>query len=138
MTGFLSRISNSPTEANYGGSSRWEGTSFTATAGTNTTHDYTIASTRKLFSGTFHVGPTGAYGDTISFAVVDVLGIVAPPGTVLSEYVTDMGVVANERRTLQSGQVADLEAGMVLRTTYFSTGASDVDLLLDWQFFIPG
>lgn len=138
MSGFVNRISNSPTEANYGGSSRWEGTSFTATAGATTSHDYNIASDRKLFSGTFHVGPTAAYGDIISFSVVDVLGLVAPPGTVLSQYVTDMGVVADERRTLQSGQVADLEAGMVLRTTYTSTGASDVDLLLDWQFFIPG
>ena len=71
----------------------------------------------------------------ISFSVVDVNGILGPAGAVIREYVDDIYVVPDERRMLQSGQASDLVAGLFLRTTYVSTGATNVELLLDWQYF---
>jgi len=135
MAGFVNRISNSPTEANYGGQSHWVGARFTALAGATTPFDYQLPVDLKLFSGTFWAAPEAVIGDTISFSVVDVNGILGPAGTVLREYVDDIYVVPDERRILQSGQASDLVAGLFLRTTYVSTGTSDIDVLLDWQYF---
>lgn len=138
MSGFVNRVSNSPTEANYGGPSMWVGARFTAVAGVTTNFDYAITSDMKLFSGTFRPGTTAAQGDRISFAIVDVDGVIAPPGTVMKEYVDGLYCVADERRCLQSGQSADIVAGLYLRTIYESVGAADVDILVDWQFFEVG
>ena len=124
-----------PTEADYGGSSFWFGSDFTATAGATTTHDVRIDKTCLLFSGSF-CAEGAATGDLISFSVVDVDGIAAPAGTVLSEYVDELRVVDGERRKLQSGQTAELLGGIYLRVTYASSGASDVRVLLDWQVFV--
>jgi hypothetical protein len=135
MGGFINRVSNSPTEANYGGHSHWIGARFTAIAGATTPYDYELPVDLKLFSGTFWVNSDATIGDMISFAVVDVNGIVSPPGTVIREYVDDIYVVPDERRMLQSGQASDLAAGLFLRTTYASTGATNVEVLMDWQYF---
>ena len=132
---FVSRISNSPTEANYGGRSHWVGARFTATAGATTPFDYELTVNLKLWSGTFWCNSDATIGDTISFSVVDVNGIVSPPGTVIREYVDDIYVVPDERRSLSSGQASDLVAGLFLRTTYVSTGATNVEILMDWQYF---
>lgn len=135
MAGFVNRISNSPTEANYGGQSHWVGARFTAIAGATTPFDYELTVNLKLWSGTFWCNSDAAIGDMISFSVVDVNGILGPAGAVIREYVDDIYVVPDERRMLQSGQASDLVAGLFLRTTYVSTGATNVELLLDWQYF---
>ena len=124
----------SPTEADYGGSSFWFGASFTAVAGVSTPHDVRIDQTCKLFSGSYHVAGA-TQGDTIEFEVVDVDGVLAPAGTVLTQYVDSFYVVDGERRTLASGQAADLAAGLYLRVLYHSTGQQNVIINLDWQVF---
>jgi hypothetical protein len=123
-----------PTEADYGGSSFWFGSSFTAVAGVSTPHDVHIDQTCKLFSGSFHVAGS-TQGDTIEFEVVDVDGVLAPAGTVLTQYVDSMFVVDDERRTLASGQAANIVAGLYLRVVYHSTGQQNVTINLDWQVF---
>ena len=67
--------------------------------------------------------------------MVDVDGVLAPAGTVLTQYVDNFYVVDGERRTLASGQAADIVAGLYLRVVYHSTGQQNVIINLDWQVF---
>jgi hypothetical protein len=124
----------SPTEADYGGSSFWFGSSFTAVAGVSTQHDVRINKACKLFSGSFYAAGS-VQGDTIEFEIVDVEGVIAPAGTVLTQYVDNMFVVDRERRMLASGQGANVKAGLYLRVVYHSTGEQNVTINLDWQVF---
>jgi hypothetical protein len=124
----------SQTVADYGGSSFWFGSTFTAVAGVSTPHDVLVDQTCQLFSGSFHVA-SATQGDTIEFEVVDVDGVLAPAGTVLTQYVDSLYVVDGERRTLASGQAAEIAAGLYLRVVYHSTGENNVTINLDWQVF---
>jgi hypothetical protein len=124
----------SPTEADYGGSSFWFGSSFTALAGASTQHDVRIDQACKLFSGSFHVAGA-TQGDTIEFEVVDVDGVLGAPGSVLTQYADNLYVIEGERRTLASGQAAELLAGTYLRVVYHSTGQQEATISLDWQVF---
>lgn len=126
-------IAVEPHEANYGGSSAWEGDQFQAAAGTDTPHDFKVTTAGKLFEGTFWCAGVKV-GDWVEFCVVDVDGVYAPAGTVLKKYVTKMRVADFERRTMRSGQSADIPANVYLRTTYHSTGTDPVDVLLDYLF----
>jgi hypothetical protein len=62
-------------------------------------------------------------------------GVIAPEGTVLTQYVDNMFVVDRERRMLASGQGANVKAGLYLRVVYHSTGEQNVTINLDWQVF---
>lgn len=135
--GFVGRdvVRTSATDADYGGQSYWFGTKFTAASGVTTEHLVLISETVKLFSGSYWISATATIEDTIEFSIVDQDGVVSAPGTVLSEYVSDMHVVPQERRTLQSGQTAEIPAGAYLKINYTSTGADSVEVLADWQWF---
>lgn len=120
-------------EAELGGSSLWQGSTFSAVAGEDTTHDHQITAASKLFAGTFWASPDAEIGDWIEFSVVDVddlLGLGA--GYVVAKYVATMYVAPGERRELRSGQSAAIPAGLYLRTVYHSTGQAAVPVLLDW------
>jgi len=124
-----------PTFSAYEGSSLWVGEKFTAAAGVSTVFDYKLLNNANLFGGSVWCDSNAAIGDSMDFSVVDVDGIAAPPGTVLSTYIKSLYVVPQERRDLKSGKAAEIVAGLYLRTVYHSTGASDVVVLSDFLMF---
>ncbi len=125
----------SPTFASYEGQSLWKGEKFTAAPGVATNHDFKILIPGSLFGGSYWTDGNTTIGDYLEFCVIDIDGIVAPPGTVLAKYVETMYVVPNERRDLRSGQAAEIIAGLYLRSTYHSIGASPIEVLTDFLIF---
>lgn len=127
------------TEANYGGSSYWVGTTFVATAGTTTCYDFKVEESVKLFAGSFYVENKAVLGDKIEFEIYDVDNVRgADTAGSIRKYINNVYVVPGERRTLSSGQTANLDAGVYLRIKYHSTGQQDVKVILDWLWFRPG
>lgn len=124
-----------PTTPDYGGSSHWLGDHFTANASDDTERDFLIATAGALAGGTFWCDDNAVIGDTVTFQIVDVDGVLSPPGTVLKEYVTALRVVPGERRALASGQSAAVAAGLYVRTTYHATGQAPVEVLYDLLMF---
>lgn len=125
-----------PGFSDFGGTSKWSGAKFTADSGDTTTHDWKVPHDLSLYGGTFWADDNAKIGDHIHFQVVDVDDILGGgAGAVLSEYVEDVYVVPEERRTFHSGQAAEVVKDLYLRTTYHSVGNSDVAVLVDFLTF---
>jgi hypothetical protein len=75
--------------------------------------------------------------DTVSLSVVDVDGVVSPPGTVLSEYVQNLPVAPwDHQQELASPTAADIPAGLYLRVTYDNHGTGFVALGITYRWYV--
>lgn len=109
---------------------RGKGITFTATAGTTTSHDYKITEGR-LCSGTELILANHVFGDSVKFQVVDVDNILGyGAGTVLDEFATDWYVAPGQSMQGQTilPYSAEIIAGLYIRLIYNSTGGTNVSV----------
>lgn len=71
-----------------------------------------------------------AFGDTISVSVVDVNGVYVPAGTVISTPVSNYNIVSDRQsqRSYEAAAPLKIRGGLFVRVTYVSTGATAVDV----------
>lgn len=111
---------------------RLKGTHFaTVTAGQTANLDWQIEQLQwegtnkdSFFDGVEYYAKNGEIGDKIKFQVVDVDGLVSPPGTVIEEF-GDVYAMPNSPTDiiLYKGK---LVPGLYARLVYVSTGGQDV------------
>jgi hypothetical protein len=101
----------------------------TATAGTTTNIDLALTDD-NLITGAMLQCQNMTWGDSVSLQVVDVTGVYAPAGTVLSQFVTNWYVITDFERQidLQINYPAKLLAGLYIRVSYTSTGTTAVNV----------
>lgn len=104
---------------------------YTAPAGVNTNFDVPLTQDIWLSGGAYKVDGNAVWGDRLEFIIVDVDGIISPPGTVLSRYVDDeyLWQGATEREITTDG-AAKIIAGLYLRVRYYSIGATPVKFIV--------
>ncbi len=74
-------------------------------------------------------------GDTVTLAVVDVDGLVAPAGTVLVEYVKSMPVAPwNHQQEIIAATAGTVPSGMYLRVSYNNVGAAPVSFGVTYRW----
>jgi hypothetical protein len=110
------------------------GISGTASAGTTTNIDHALTDD-SLLTGAQVLTDNAAFGDSITFQVVDVNGVVFPAGTVLGQFVTNWKLRSDsqEQISLQVPYPAKVYAGLYLRLIYTSTGASNVAVAINYS-----
>lgn len=106
----------------------------TAVANTTTNIDYKL-SDDVLITGAQVLTKENVFGDSISFQVVDVDGVLAPPGTVLNQFVNNWQLRSDsqEQINLSVNYPAKIYAGLYLRLVYHSTGGVDVPVAINYS-----
>jgi hypothetical protein len=105
-------------------------------AGATSSIDMLISTAARLQGGYYWV-QNCSLGDVVSLSVVDVDGVISPAGTVVSQYVTDMPVVPwDHQQELESPTAGLIPAGLYLRITYASVGATDVNLGVTYRWYV--
>jgi hypothetical protein len=103
---------------------RGKGVSFTAAAGTTTTSDYKLTEAR-LLDGAYIMTSGNAFGDYITFRVVDVDNILGyGAGVVLDEFATTWYIPPSGEAEFHLPYSAEILSGLYLRIVYVSVGAA--------------
>lgn len=104
----------------------------TITAGTSKNIDWKISTLswqglekKQFFDGVTYYAKDSEIGDSVTFQVVDVDGILSPAGTVLEEFSKDWKVFPNIPQEIRLYK-ARLVPNLYLRVVYQSTGSTDV------------
>lgn len=100
-----------------------QGVTANPTAGTTTNIDLALTDDH-LITGAWVVVSGATLGDTISFQVIDSSGVLAPPGTMLNQFMTSWYLPASAETQLDMVYPAKIIAGLTLRVVYTSTGAT--------------
>lgn len=102
---------------------------FTAVAGQVTLSNRKFTQPVLINGGKYIIGSSAdsQLRDYIEISFVDVDGLYYPAGTVLKTFLTEEYVASGESEFLENGTVAELPAGIYVRATYVSSGASNVD-----------
>lgn len=109
------------------------GYSGSAAAGVTSNVDFAIGAEDRYINGVHLFLKGHAWGDTMSFQVVDKNGVYAPAGTVLNQF----GFTWNVNDQVQDqGQnafayVAKIPTGVYIRIVYVSVGGTAVDVKLN-------
>lgn len=109
---------------------RAKGIGFTATAGADTNYDYKFTEAR-LIDGTQLIIKDHAFGDSVSFSVVDVDNVLGYGAGLVLDMFGDRWYVASDKQDqghIRFPYSAEVIQGLYLRTTYHSVGASDVSI----------
>ena len=106
-----------------------------ATAGQATQFDWCLPEDRLLSGGAL-LAKGANWGDYITFQVVDKDGIIAPAGTVLNEFVTSWYIMDSSefQLELRCPYPAKIYQGLYVRLIYNSTGTSDVNVAMNYEF----
>jgi hypothetical protein len=109
------------------------GVTGTATGGGTTHIDYKLTDDCLLAGGEF-ITKTSVFGDSITFQVVDVDGIVSPAGTVLNEFVTNFYLIEDQQKQFgfRAEYPAKIISGLYLRLIYNSTGLLNVKVAMNY------
>lgn len=104
-----------------------------ATAGNTSSIDLLITDD-AFFTGGVLSAKGATFGDFVNLQVVDVDGIMAPAGTVLSQYATNwfMNSDKEEQINISVPYPGKLIVGFYLRISYHSTGATDVSVTANY------
>lgn len=100
---------------------------------TTTNIDYTIP-IDVLMTGAVLLVKNAAFGDHITFQVVDVDGIIAPANTVLNQFVTNWYLVEDVQKQFefQVNYPAKIYQGLTLRLKYTSVGEVTPELAINY------
>ncbi len=117
----------------YSGDAIWRGKIYVATAGATTDLDFSIPKQTMLFGAKVWIGAQSALGDQADFYVV----LPGTPDTIISQFGENIPVPpGGTNDSYVSGKASSpLDAGLVLRMQYHSTGASNVDVLVTYLMF---
>ena len=115
---------------------RFVGMQHTFTAGQSASFDYELTSAVRLQGGYYWVKDS-ALNDKVSLSVVDVDDILGGgAGAVVSQYVKDMPVAPwDHQQELESPTAAAIPAGLYLRVTYDSFGATNPIVGVTYRWF---
>lgn len=111
-----------------------KGITGTAAHGTATNIDTAVTEDTVLTGGNL-VLKDQCFGDTVDQQVVDKDGIVAPPGTVLRQFITSWNVaddVQIQGGIVAPGYPAKIISGLYLRLVYHSTCGTDVKVAINY------
>lgn len=111
-----------------------KGNTGTAAHGTATNIDMALTEDTVLTGGTL-ILKNHCFGDTVDQQVVDKDGIVAPPGTVLRQFITSWNVaddVQIQGGIVAPGYPAKIISGLYLRLVYHSTCGTDVSVAINY------
>lgn len=105
----------------------------TPTAQSITNVDYT-APFDILITGAVLMVKNATFGDSITFQVVDVNGILTPPDTVLNQFVTNWYLVEDSQKQFefQVNYPAKIYGNLVLRLIYNSVGEVSPSLAVNY------
>lgn len=111
------------------------GVAGSANSGTSTTIDYKLTDD-MLLTGSQVLTNGTAFGDSLSFQIIDIDGILTPAGTVLGQFVTNwqLRTDSQEQIKIEINYPAKIYSGLYLRLIYNSTGNSDV--LVSINYFL--
>lgn len=128
-------VTTSPASYGENDRTRFMGVLYECATGT-TTHDLTLTDSVKLMGGAYWVkGPH--LGDRVTLQVVDVDGVLGPPDTVVSEYVTNLPVAPWDHIwEIQSPTAASIPSGLHLRVVYLNTGADPVQIGVTYRWMV--
>lgn len=109
------------------------GISGSAAAGINTNIDFKL-NDDMLLTGAQVLTETSTFGDSLSFQIVDVDGIVSPAGTVLNQFVDNWQLMSDrqEQINLQVNYPAKIIAGLYLRLIYNSIGTNSINVAINY------
>lgn len=105
----------------------------TVAKGTSKNLDLKVSDERMVNGGLLHA-EKAVPGDWIRCQVVDRDGILAPPGTVLKQWIDRWYVAPGKTMDLVTPQAGTVPAGLWLRCVYNSTGqADDVEVFVNYR-----
>ena len=110
------------------------GYSGTATAGTTTNVQFAIGAEDRYMNGIHLMLKNHAWGDTVGFAVVDVDNLYGyGANLVLKTFGTNWNIndQVQDQGSTVFNYVARIPAGMYMRLSYLSVGATNVDVKLN-------
>lgn len=104
-----------------------QGLSQVITAGSIMTIDLKLTDDHFITGGVLRTLES-AFGDTVTFQVIDIDGILAPQGTVLGQYTTNWYMRSDSQEQINENTPypAKIYAGLYLRVIYTSIGLVDV------------
>lgn len=92
----------------------------------------------SLFRGVKLIAMNTTFGDTVSIKIVDVDGVYAPAGTVLSSPVLSFNISTDQQLQADYESVAPFKllGGLYIRITYVSTGGLLSSVKIGADFFM--
>lgn len=106
---------------------RVQGVTTTVAAGTSGNLDWECPDDR-IMTGGYLLAKGSVWGDTATLQVVDINGVLAPAGTILNEFVTNLCIHEDTQLkiALEMPYPAKIFQGLFLRVRYTSSGLADV------------
>lgn len=109
------------------------GLTFVAAAGQSTTQDMHVPGGGLIITGGELITVGAAMGDYITGSIIDIDGVVAPPGTSLVNWLVKRYVSPGGYQTLKTGLTGQIPGLVYLRLVYTSVGLLPVAVAVNYD-----